>query len=181
MNAKRFSASVAAVLILSIALAAQTAVAKKSKAYESLDTKLCPIGLIDFDDGDSFACAGERIRMIGIDAPEIKHPNQGITEDQSNGRRAASTTQRLLKNAKRILIVRAARKDFYGRTLAHVLVDGELLGVKLIKMGLAYESVTHFGDEGMPEFALQILEASRSYPKPKFEEPWKWRKKNQKK
>jgi len=166
--------------VLSIALSAQTAVAKKSEAYENLDTKLCPIGLIDFDDGDSFSCAGEKIRVLGIDAPEIKHPDHGILEDQDGGSSAASATQRALKNAKRILIVRGG-KDPYGRTLAHVIVDGELLGVKLIKGGHAYENITHFGDNGMPEFALQILEASRSVPKPRFEPPWEWRKKNQKK
>ena len=179
MNVKRFSASLAAAIVLSIAISAQTAVAKKSKAYEGLDTKLCPIGLIDFDDGDSFSCAGEKIRVLGIDAPEIKHPDHGIQQDQDGGTSAASATQRALKNAKRILIVRGG-KDPYGRTLAHVIVDGELLGVKLIKSGYAYENVTHFGDNGMPEFALQILEASKSYPKPKFEPPWEWRKKNQK-
>ncbi|MDD2731374.1 MAG: thermonuclease family protein, partial [Candidatus Portnoybacteria bacterium] len=72
-------------------------------------------------------------------------------------------------------------KDRYGRTLAHVLLDGELLGAKLIKAGLAYESISHFGDNGMPEFALQILEAAKVAPKPSFEEPYKWRKKHQKK
>lgn len=180
MNVRRLLISSAAIIVLLISMTAQTAVAKKNTAYKDLDTKLCPIGLIDFDDGDSFSCAGEKIRVLGIDAPEIKHPDHGIVEDQTDGARAASTTQRFLKGAKRILIVRDG-KDPYGRTLAHVLVDGELLGVKLIKAGLAYENVTHFGDNGMPEFALEILEASKSYPKPKFEPPWEWRKQNQKK
>ena len=78
-----------------------------------------------------------------------------------------------------MVIVRGGR-DPYGRTLAHVLVDGELLGVRLIQAGLAYETVTHFGDNGLPEFALAILEASKAAPKPDFEAPYKWRKKHQK-
>lgn len=180
MNARKLLVSSALVFFLFSSIPVRASLAKKSEAYKGLDTKLCPIGLVDFDDGDSFSCAGEPIRVLGIDTPEIKHPDHGILEDQRDGRRAASSTQRFLKNAKRILIVRGG-KDPYGRTLAHVIVDGELLGVKLIKSGLAYENITHFGDNGMPEFALQILEASKSYPKPKFEAPWEWRKKNQKK
>lgn len=179
MNVRISSVSCLASLIL-IATSAHAAAVKKSTSYEKLDAKLCPIGLIDFDDGDTFSCEGERIRVLGIDAPETKDPDHGIAEDQESGRSAASATQSILKGAKRVVLVRAG-KDAYGRTLAHVIVDGELLGVKLIGRGLAYETVSHYGDNGMPEFALQILEASKSHPKPKFEEPWKWRKKNQKK
>jgi endonuclease YncB( thermonuclease family) len=167
-------------LILFLSLPAQTSLAGKSSSYKELNSKLCPIGLIDFDDGDSFTCEGEQIRVLGIDAPEIKHPEHGITEDQKDGMRAASTTQSILKSAKRILIIRDG-KDPYHRTKAHVIVDGELLGVKLIKKGLAYETISIYGDNGFPEFSLQMIEASQSHPKPDFEEPWKWRKVHQQK
>jgi len=135
---------------------------------------------MDFDDGDSFSCGDEKIRVLGVDAPEIKHPKHGIANDQPGGPAAALFTKTALQGAKRVLIVRDG-KDPYGRTLAHVLVDGELLGAKLIRAGHAYENVTHFGDNGMPEFALQILEAAKVSPKPPFEEPYKWRKRNQRK
>jgi len=85
-----------------------------------------------------------------------------------------------LKNAKEIKIV-STGKGKYGRTLAHVLIDGELLGVKLINAGLAYETVSRYGDNGLPEYAKQILAASKTGPKPKFENPYLWRKKHQKK
>ncbi|MFA4973211.1 MAG: thermonuclease family protein [bacterium] len=156
------------------------AAAKKKGPYRKLDVAECPISKIDFDDGDTFECRGEDIRMLGVDAPEISHPRHGIAKDQEGGRDAAGFTEDAIKKAGRVLIVRSG-KDRYGRTLAHVLLDGELLGAKLIKAGLAYESISHFGDNGMPEFALQILEAAKVSPKPSFEEPYKWRKKHQKK
>lgn len=149
-------------------------------AREKLDWFRCDLSKIKFDDGDSFSCGEEQIRVLGIDTPETKHPEHGITKDQELGRKAAEFTEKLLKNAKRITIARGG-KDGYGRTLAHVILDGELMGVKLIKAGLAYENVSRYGDNGLPEFALEIGEAARVAPKPEFEDPHTWRKKHQKK
>ena len=59
-------------------------------------------------------------------------------------------------------------------------MDGELLAVKLIGCGLAYETVSWYGDNGFPDLAREILEASYQAPKPKFQKPYQWRKKNQK-
>ncbi len=169
-----------AALLVSFAILAQTTevLAGRGRAYKNLDTSFCHISKIKFDDGDSFSCAGEPIRILGIDTPEIIHPSHGIFEDQKGGRKAAAETKRILTQAERIIIVRAG-KDPYGRTLAHVLADGELLGVRLLKMGLAYENITQFGDNGLPQFALMIVEAAKVAPKPDFEEPYKWRKRNQ--
>ena len=139
----------------------------------------CDISNISFDDGDSFACKKTMIRVLGIDTPEIMHKRQGIFVDQKYGVRASEFTKNILKSAKRIVII-PSKKDKYGRTLAHVLVDGELLGVKLIKAGLAYETISYYGDNGFPEFALQIREASKGMPKPDFMPPYLWRRKHQK-
>lgn len=179
MHAHKYWFSVITTFALLLSSFTGVAAAKGGFSKE-LDTKLCPIGLIDFDDGDTFICEGETIRVLGIDTPEIIHKEHGIMEDQKDGRRAASATQSILKSAKRILLVRNG-KDKYGRTKAHVIVDGELLAVKLIERGLAYETISIYGDSGFPEFALQCLEASKSHPKPKFDPPWKWRKLHQKK
>ena len=145
-----------------------------------LNTELCDKTQIKFDDGDSFFCGEEEVRVLGIDTPETKHPEHGFFTDQPMGTVATSFTNSLLKKAKRITIVRGGR-DKYKRTLAHVLIDGELLSVKLIKVGLAYEDVSRYGDSGMREFALQITEAAKVSPKPPFEDPHVWRKKNKKK
>jgi len=98
--------------------------------------------------------------------------------DQPEGRHAAQYTEELLTGAGRIELAFDG-KDRYGRRLAHVFVDGELLAVRLLEKSLAYETVSHFGDNGFPDLADRILEASRRYPRPAFQEPYKWRRENQ--
>lgn len=155
--------------------------ASKKGVKKDIDLFACPLKEIIFDDGDTITCNGENIRMAGIDTPEIKHPKHGISKDQPYGKKAAALTKKLIKKAGGVTIIRAG-KDKYGRTLGFVFVNGELLGVELINAGLAYETVSFYGDNGFPEYALQIKNAWNNLPeKPNFENPHDWRKKNQKK
>lgn len=55
---------------------------------------------------------------------------------------------------------------------------GRRQGVRLLKAGLAYENVSRYGTNGLPEFALMIKEAAKISPKPKFDDPHVWRKQN---
>lgn len=135
---------------------------------------------IEFDDGDTFLLDGAPVRILGIDTPETKSPSVGIMEDQPYGPEAADSTRALMTRAVMLEWVPDGR-DTYGRQLAHVLVDGRLLAVDLIHMGLAYENVTYFGDNGFPDLAQEILDASRNAPRPPFEPPYRWRKKHQNK
>jgi endonuclease YncB( thermonuclease family) len=134
---------------------------------------------VEFDDGDTFMLNGEPVRILGMDTPETRSPGVGIMEDQPYGRAAAETTRALMSRATLLEWVPDGQ-DYYGRRLAHVLVDGELLSVKLIEMGLAYENVSYFGDNGFPDLADRILKASLSSPAPPFEPPYQWRRKHQK-
>jgi endonuclease YncB( thermonuclease family) len=130
------------------------------------------------DDGDTFFYKDLAIRILGVDAPEIIHEQHGIFEDQPYGRRAAEMTVRVLSKAK-VIEYLPFQNDRYGRLLAHVFVDGALLSVILIKAGLAYENVSYYGDNGFPDLAEKILKASKEYPRPSFEEPYKWRRRHQ--
>ncbi len=130
------------------------------------------------DDGDTFFYRDLPIRVLGIDTPEIIHEEHGIFEDQPYGRRAAAFTARALKKAE-VIEYLPFQPDKYGRLLAHVFVDHELLAVLLIRAGLAYETVSHYGDNGFPELAEQILSAARQSPRPCFQEPYRWRRKHQ--
>lgn len=134
---------------------------------------------IEFDDGDTIVYGGIHLRFLGIDCPEIEHPDVGILEDQPFGRAAAESTRVLITRA-RIAEYVFDGEDYYGRRLGYIFVDGELLGVKLIEMGLAYETVSHYGDNGFPDLAQRILDASLAAPKPAFQQPYQWRKKHQK-
>jgi len=133
---------------------------------------------IRFDDGDTFYLDNEPIRILGIDTPETRSPGVGIMEDQPYGPAAAESTRALMSRALVIEIVKDGRGS-YGRRLAHIFVDGQLLATRLIAMGLAYENVSHFGDNGFPDLADSILIAAEKAPKPKFMPPHLWRKKNQ--
>jgi len=131
------------------------------------------------DDGDTFFYKDLTIRILGIDAPEIIHKEHGIFEDQPYGRKAAVLTINILRKAK-IVEYLPFQNDKYGRLLAHVFVDGKLLAVYLIKAGLAYETVSYYGDNGFPGIAERILKAAHESTRPPFERPYKWRRRHQK-
>lgn len=166
--------SLFSILLLSFLVCGNLMAKKRENAF------VCPLNQLQLDDGDSFICNGEEIRVLGIDTPEIKHPEHGILKDQKFGRKALAFTKQALEKSKEILVVRGP-KDKYGRTLAHVLVDGELLGVKLLKAGLAYENISIYGEQGFPKYGKAILTTAAGAPKPQFENPHDWRQKNQKK
>ncbi len=147
---------------------------------KNVQSYVCLKDKIKYDDGDSFYCSDEYIRILGIDTPEIIHEKHDIYENHPYGEEAAALANKLMDEAKRVRIVKVAR-DKYDRTLAHVLLDGELLAVKMIKAGLAYETIEQYGDNGFPEFALSIQEAAETAPVPKFEKPSIWRNKYQRK
>lgn len=134
---------------------------------------------IVLDDGDSFEYDGLGIRTLGMDTPEISHPEHGFFEDQPFGREAAALTLKIFKEAHRISYL-PHQKDRYGRMLAHVFVDGELLSIKLIKAGLAYETISHYGDSGFPGLAQRILRAAADSRTKDFIPPYKWRQENRK-
>jgi len=131
------------------------------------------------DDGDTFFYKNLTIRVLGIDAPEIIHKEHGIFEDQPYGRKAAAMTINVLQKAKIVEYV-PFQNDKYGRLLAHVFVDGKLLAVHLIRAGLAYETVSYYGNNGFPVIAGKIVKAAHESPRPRFERPYKWRRRHQK-
>jgi micrococcal nuclease len=139
--------------------------------------KLVRVSDIRFDDGDTFDYKNKPIRVLGIDTPEIAHPDLGVHESQPYGTAAAESTRAWIERARTIEIVLDGR-DLYDRTLAHVFIDGELLACRLIRYALAYETVSHYGDSGYPDLAQQILDTARSSPKPKFEPPYRWKRKH---
>ncbi len=134
--------------------------------------------LIGFDDGDTVFYNGITLRILGIDTPETIHEEQGIYKNQPYGRKSSALTKKLISNARAVEYL-AGPKDLYGRTLAHVFIDGELLAVMQVRAGLAYEDVSKFGATGFPGYARMILNESRLMPTPPFENPFYWRVKNQ--
>lgn len=89
-------------------------------------------------DGDTIELdRGERVRYVGIDTPETKHPRKPV---QRMGKEA-SEANRLLVEGKRVgLEFDVERTDKYGRTLAYVYVGGVMVNERLVKAGYAQVS-----------------------------------------
>ncbi len=96
-------------------------------------------------DGDTFELdTGERVRLIGIDAPEY-HP-----QDRSNefyGQEASDQTRRKLLGKTVFLETDTEPTDRYGRKLAYVyLADGEFVNEALVREG--YAKTAYFAPNG---------------------------------
>lgn len=93
-------------------------------------------------DGDTATFKDEsgntfKTRFLAIDTPESVHPTKEV---QAYGKDASEYTCDKLTNAKEIILEtdeKSNKEDKYGRYLAWVFVDGELLQNELIKEGLA--------------------------------------------
>jgi len=100
-------------------------------------------------DGDTLVLEnGERVRLIGIDTPEMHESNklyrdaqrtkQDISTIQKLGRRAYEFTKNLVEGKRVSLEFDVEKRDKYGRLLAYVyLKDGTFLNAEIVKQGYA--------------------------------------------
>ncbi len=97
-------------------------------------------------DGDTLLLANEaRVRLIGVDTPEIAGPNHPAPQPWS--RQASDFTRRFLAGGAVRLSFDRERVDRYGRFLAYVWVDDRLLNEELLLAGLARARLNfHFGE-----------------------------------
>ena len=88
-------------------------------------------------DGDTFKTTkGEKIRLLGINTPEIQHDT---SPGQPFGKQAKIALMNLIANKQVRLTFDKEKKDKYGRTLAHVyLRDGLWVNAALVEQGLAH-------------------------------------------
>ena len=169
------------VLIIVLALAATGLAAEdRTQTRPSLervpvDPALIEVGdgdtvVIDWGDGDT-----ERVRILGIDTPEVAHHSMGWYDDQPYGRQATAFAEGVFAAAETVELLRAAETDGYGRTLGYLFVNGRNYSVLVIRAGYAVETVGHYGDNGLPEEADEVLSAWREVPPVPFEAPYKFR------
>ena len=87
-------------------------------------------------DGDTIVVAGEKLRLSGIDAPEI---DQICARDGSPWRCGAWARHELAARVKgAILTCEGDARDRYGRLLATCRVEGADLGARLVRDGIAF-------------------------------------------
>ncbi len=87
-------------------------------------------------DGDTvILTSGEKIRLIGINAPEISH--NGL-ESQVGGIEAKKYLEYLLVNQTVNVVYGAERNDHFGRSLAYLIrADGMNVNIEMLKEGYA--------------------------------------------
>jgi len=88
-------------------------------------------------DGDTFTTRnGEKIRLLGINAPEVRHENAPA---EPYGDAAKATLSTLIGGKQVRLGFDKETKDQYGRTLAHVyLRDGTWINEEMLRLGSAF-------------------------------------------
>jgi len=88
-------------------------------------------------DGDTFKTVkGERIRLLGINTPEITH---GSEPGQIMGDKATQALKRIITGKTVRLAFDKERRDVYGRTLAQIwLHDGTWVNGKMVRQGFAH-------------------------------------------
>jgi len=76
----------------------------------------------------------EKIRYIGVDAPEIHHPLRG---GKPGGREAAAVNRRLVVGRHVRLELDVRTRDRYGRLLAYVWIGDTMINAELVRQGYA--------------------------------------------
>ena len=112
-------------------------------------------------DGDTLVLKpNEKIRLIGVDTPETKHPKKSVG---CFGPQASEFTKKLVEGKKVRLELdevntRLGHKDKYGRTLGYIyLEDGTFLNEEIIRLG--YGKITTFRFSHRDEFQALEREA----------------------
>ena len=93
-------------------------------------------------DGDTYVLEDDngtkdKIRIIGADTPETKHPKKGL---EPFGNEATAFAQKYLTNKVVRLKFEKEKRDRYKRVLAHVYINGVHFNKMLIDSGLAKSS-----------------------------------------
>ena len=108
-------------------------------------------------DGDTLLLTnGERVRLIGVDTPETKHPQKPV---QYFGKEASLFTGHMIGGKEARFEFEKHKRDRYGRLLAYVyLLDGTFLNAEIIKQGYGF-AYTRYPFKYMQEFRRYEKEA----------------------
>jgi micrococcal nuclease len=87
-------------------------------------------------DGDTIELDdGRKVRLIGVDAPEVESPYR---KRESFGDESKAYLSALILKKKISLVVGDPQKDRYGRTLAYVYIGDILVNGRIIRDGWAF-------------------------------------------
>ena len=131
---------------------------------------------IQVDDGDTVLilwAKGDReiVRILGIDTPETRHLEHNLPYAQSFGPEARGFAQGAFAAATQVELLRAATLDPYGRSLGYLFLNGRNYSVLVVQARLSAETVTFYGDNGLPAQAAEVLAAAKAAGPVPFEAP----------
>ncbi len=123
-------------------------------------------------DGDSLRIDGERIRLWGIDAPELGQRCRHDGQSYDCGKASQAALSSLIGSSQ--VKCEMVDTDRYGRTVARCFVGGTDLGAAMVRLGWAvdfarYSKGYYAGEQE------QAKAAGRGLWGGDFEPPWEWR------
>lgn len=132
------------------------------------------------DDGDTVNIRWssgdvEIVRILGIDCPETRHLEHNLPYPQDFGPEARAFAKGAFAAATQVELLRSATLDPFGRTLGYVFLNGRNYSVLVVQARLAAESVSHYGDNGLPSEAAEVLAAAKAAGPLPFEPPHQFR------
>lgn len=141
-------------------------------------------------DGDTLWVGNKKIRTPSYDAAEVGNDiwsdqhGEGQFTGHNCGGAARDRAKELINNATSIGLLPEGKEGENGRDLEHVVLiydepNGkryELLGIKLIQEGHAYQTITWFGKEKYKPIGELFGYTAAITPKPHFQDPHIWKK-----
>jgi len=113
-------------------------------------------------DGDTIKLAGgEKVRYIGVDTPETKHPYKPV---QFFGHEASQFNRNLVGGERVTLEYDAGRRDRYNRLLAYVYVGDMFVNAELVAQGYA-QTATYAPNVRYQELFLYLQKQAREAAK----------------
>jgi micrococcal nuclease len=136
--------------------------------------------IIAVEDGDTViirwpGAEAEVVRILGIDTPETRRLEHNLPFDQPFGREANAFAQGAFAAATEVDLLRCPTLDPYGRTLAYLFINGRNFSVMVIKARYSTQTVSHYGDNGLPNEAAEVKAAAKDIGALPFEPPHLYR------
>jgi micrococcal nuclease len=117
----------------------------------------------------------EIVRILGIDTPEVRRLEHNLPYDQSFGPEAKAFAQGAFAAASEVELLRSPTLDPFDRTLAYLFINGRNYSILAIKARFTDETVSHYGDNGLPKESAEVLEAAKGAAPLPFEPPHQYR------
>jgi micrococcal nuclease len=136
--------------------------------------------LVVVEDGDTVVIRWpgadpEIVRILGIDTPETRRLEHNLPFDQPFGKEANAFAQGAFAAASEVELLRCPTLDPYDRTLGYLFINGRNFSVMVIKARFSTETVSHYGDNGLPNEAAEIKAAAKDIGPLPFEPPHLYR------